>query len=374
MRKLMGLIIASAIIGVSGAEAQTAKQPAKPAPKKSVATPAKPATPALPAPSAPVAKPAVKKDTVIRHRVVKHKKIKPRPKAAATQKEETLEYNETNGAAVIEIMNGNTYVNGELVSSSADSKDTRRRIVVNVKDDNKVQEKREPIDGDDYADHSRRTVLGVLTDQYGDYDGAHVSSVVRNSPADEAGLMPGDLILKVNGREIRDSWDLTNAINDHDGGEKVMITYDRRGRILHAEAMLAETTTMRRHQTYEYTVPDLHGKRRVPGPFLNAYTYNTVDNYFDYTPQMGVTAQGAANGRGVSVLDVKSGSPADYAGLRNGDVILRMDHVRVMTVADIQDILDDTWPNQKIAVEFKRDGMLMYTYIRFTKEKTKKEL
>ena len=371
MNKVKGLLLASVMVAGMGANAQV-----KPADKKKTVTPAKPATaakPAMPAvkPAMPApAKAVVKKDTVVKH-VVKHRKVVRRQ--VATQKEETVELNRTDGAAVIEVIDGNTYVNGELVSSATD-KNVRRRVVVNVKDDEKVQEKRQPIAEEDYNDHSRRTVLGVLTDQYGDYDGAHVSSVVRNSPADEAGLMPGDLILKVNGREIRDSWDLTNAINDHDGGERVMITYDRRGRILHAEAMLAETTTMHRHQAYDYTVPDLHGNRRVPGPFLNAYTYNTVDNYFDYTPQMGISAQGAANGRGVAILDVKAGSPADYAGLRNGDVILRMDHLRVTTVTDIQDILDDTWPNQKIAIEFRRDGMLMYTYLRFTKEKSKKEL
>ena len=153
-----------------------------------------------------------------------------------------------------------------------------------------------------------------------------------------------------------------------------MITYDRRGRILHAEAELAETSLGHRNQTYEYTVPDLHGNRRIPGPFLNAYTYNTVDNYFDYTPQMGITAEGAKNGRGVAILDVKPNSPADYAGLQNGDVLIRLDHLRVTTVGDIQDILDDTWPNQKVAIEFKRDGVIMYTYMRFTKEKTRKEL
>lgn len=370
MNKIKGLMLASVVVAGLHADAQV-----NPADKKKTVTPAKPVAPAIkpatPAmPAAPAAKAAPKKDTAVKH-VVKRRKAKPAPKASPRL--ETLELNRTDGSAVIEVIDGNTYVNGELVSSATD-KNVRRRVVVNVKDDEKVQEKRQPISEDDYTDHSRRTVLGVLTDQYGDYDGAHVSQVVRNSPADEAGLMPGDLIMKVNGREIRDSWDLTNAINDHDGGERVMITYDRRGRILHAEVLLAETTTMHRHQTYDYTVPDLHGKRRVPGPFLNAYTYNTVDNYFDYTPQMGISAQGAVNGRGVAVLDVKSGSPADYAGLQNGDVILRMDHLRVTTVADIQDILDDTWPNQKIAIEFKRDGVLMYTYLRFTKEKAKKEL
>lgn len=363
-------------IGVVSADAQTQvktiTKTTKATTQKTVTTTPKAVTTNTNTTKTVVTASGAKKDTLVikKHIVKRHKRT-----AVASQKEETIELANSDGPTVIEVKNGDMFVNGDLISKAGDAKKVDRRVVINTKEQKDEKEvKREPIVDDDYVDHSRRTVLGVLTDQYGDYDGAHIGTVIRNSPADEAGLLPGDLIIKINGREIRDSRDLISAINDHDGGERIMITYDRRGRILHAEAELAETSIGRRHQAYEYTIPDLHGNRRVPGPFLNAYTYNTVDNYFDYTPQMGITAEGAKNGRGVAILDVKPKSPADYAGLQNGDVLIRLDHLRVSTVADIQDILDDTWPNQKIAVEFKRDGMLMYTYIRFTKEKTRKEL
>ena len=361
MKTVIGIFLAASVsIAASSANAQV-KNTTKTTVKKTVTT-------TTPATTTTKTTTVVKKDTVVKRRIIKHYKARPK----ASQKEETIEIANSDGATVIEVNDGKTYINGELISS--DNQKGKKKIIINNKEKEEKLERSNPIPEDEYVDHSRRTVLGVLTDQYGDYDGAHVSSVVRNSPADEAGLLPGDLIIRINGREIRDSRDLVSAINDHDGGERIMITYDRRGRILHAEAELAETSLGHRNQTYEYTVPDLHGNRRIPGPFLNAYTYNTVDNYFDYTPQMGITAEGARNGRGVAILDVKANSPADYAGLQNGDVLIRLDHLRVTTVGDIQDILDDTWPNQKVAIEFKRDGVIMYTYMRFTKEKTRKEL
>ena len=316
------------------------------------------------------------KDTVKKHTAAKHHKARPH---LATQREETLELESNNDKTVIEVLNGKMYVNGEMVSSINDAKKEHHKIVINSGEGKGAGEERieryDPyyFDGD-YFDRDRRTVLGVLTDHYGDYDGAHISSVVRNSPADDAGLLPGDLIRKINGRNVRDSRDLSDVINDHDAGEHIYITYDRRGRILHAEAQLTETSAHRRHQTYEYTVPDLHGDRRIPGPFLNSYVFNNVDNTFEYAPQMGISAQGSRNGRGVTVLDVKPNSPAYVAGLEAGDEIIRLDHLRTTTISDIQDVLEDTWPNQKVAIEFKRDGVLMYTYMRFTKEKTKKDL
>ena len=323
----------------------------------------------------PTARTVVKKDSVVKKHIVKKHKVRPH---VATQQEEMIELDNKDSKTVIEVVNGNMYVNGDLVSTIGDAKKEHHKIVINEKTDKITyldnEERVAPYFDGDYADRTRRTVLGVLTDNYGDYDGAHISSVVRNSPADEAGLLPGDLIMKINGRDIRDSRDLSDVINDHDAGERIFITYDRRGRILHAEAQLTETSAHRRHQPYEYTIPDLHGDRRIPAPFLNSYVFNNVDNTFEFAPQMGITAQGAKNGRGVQVLDVKAGSPADYAGLQNGDMIIRLDHLRTSTISDIQDILDDTWPNQKIAIEFKRDGILMYTYMRFSKQKAKKDL
>ena len=316
-----------------------------------------------------------------KHAAVWHHKARPK---VVSEQEETIELEHNENETTIEVKDGNMYVNGDLISTIKDANKEHHKILIKVKDDkpggnaDRAEERVEKYDpyyfDGDYSDRSRRTVLGVLTDHYGDYDGAHISSVVRNSPADDAGLLPGDLIIQINGRNITDSRDLSDAINDHDAGERIYITYDRRGRILHAEAQLTETTARRRHQAYEYTVPDLHGDRRIPGPFLNSYVFNNADNTFEYAPQMGITAQGSRNGRGVTVLDVKPNSPAFVAGLEAGDEIIRLDHLRTTTISDIEDILEDTWPNQKVAIEFKRDGVLMYTYMRFSKMKAKKDL
>ena len=57
--------------------------------------------------------------------------------------------------------------------------------------------------------------------------GALITSVTSGSPADTAGLRPGDVITKMDDKDISTSDDLVSAISSHQIGDKVEITYYR---------------------------------------------------------------------------------------------------------------------------------------------------
>jgi S1-C subfamily serine protease len=57
--------------------------------------------------------------------------------------------------------------------------------------------------------------------------GALITSVTDGSPADEAGLRPGDVITKMDGEDISTTADLTSAIGSHQIGDQVEIVYYR---------------------------------------------------------------------------------------------------------------------------------------------------
>ena len=59
--------------------------------------------------------------------------------------------------------------------------------------------------------------------------GALVAVVTPSSPADDAGIENGDVILRVESTPINTASDLTVAIGDHQPGEKVVVTVDRDG-------------------------------------------------------------------------------------------------------------------------------------------------
>jgi S1-C subfamily serine protease len=84
-----------------------------------------------------------------------------------------------------------------------------------------------------------RGYMGVaiqdLTVQLGDYfgvkdgDGALITEVEEDSPAEKAGLKAGDVIVGADGEDITDSEDIIDVMSDKEEGDTVSITYIRRG-------------------------------------------------------------------------------------------------------------------------------------------------
>lgn len=69
----------------------------------------------------------------------------------------------------------------------------------------------------------------VIVGFYG-YDPAVVADVTEGFPAQEAGVQPGDTILRLNGKRIHLSREITNYINFHQG-EPVALTYRHDGEV-----------------------------------------------------------------------------------------------------------------------------------------------
>lgn len=70
---------------------------------------------------------------------------------------------------------------------------------------------------------------------------------------------------------------------------------------------------------------------------------------------LGVYAGGSGQ-RGVRVARVEDGSPADHAGIRAGDVIVRFDGERVRGAGRLARAILDQEPGDRVAVGVRRDG------------------
>ena len=72
-----------------------------------------------------------------------------------------------------------------------------------------------------------RPYIGVSTAPH--RDGAEVQEVVPGSPADSAGLEPGDVITEVDGRQVRDPDDVADAIKGLEPGDEVQVEAESSG-------------------------------------------------------------------------------------------------------------------------------------------------
>lgn len=304
------------------------------------------------------------------------KKVAKRPTKKQPVKEavsQVFNMETSDHTAIFEYRKGEIWVNGQMVALVQNPQSDEFTVNVNTRETTTWTPAKEA-EISHPQPYTSRAMLGVFADEFATYDGASLSSVLHNSPAEAAGLQAGDLIKKINNKKVTDARDLVNAVFDCDPGELVTVTYERFGSLKSTTVEMGVSAPYNRHHSYEYKIPDLHGNKRLPAPMLHTFMYNNLQDYFDRAPELGIEGLDAPHHKGVRIQSIMPQSAAAYAGLETGDLITRLDYERVHNIFDIQDILNSTWPNKKIIIEFIRKGVVMETSIRFVKEKYKKNI
>jgi Do/DeqQ family serine protease len=162
--------------------------------------------------------------------------------------------------------------------------------------------------------------------------GALVSAVNPDSAAERAGILIEDVIVSINGTRLRDSGSLRNAIGLLPPGEQVTVGLIRDGREETVTAVLGELPPT---ATVAVTPPQ-EAAAELDAVFEGA---EIVDN---------------ASGNGVPGLLVERVDPASPAadrGLRPGDIITKVNRVRIRTLAEAMPIIEDA---RAIILEIQR--------------------
>jgi len=158
-----------------------------------------------------------------------------------------------------------------------------------------------------------------------DANGAVVSQVELNSPAAKAGLKTGDVVTELNGKKVTDASDLQVAVGQMKPGSTIKLDVLRDGKSMTVPVTL-EAMGSRDKEGNEVS-ENPQGKMRW-GLGLA-----------DVTPDVRQQLQAPSNVHGAVVEQVKPGSPADDAGLREGDVITQVNRKEVQSAADVKDAL-----------------------------------
>ncbi|HXG04122.1 MAG TPA: M28 family peptidase [Candidatus Binatia bacterium] len=77
---------------------------------------------------------------------------------------------------------------------------------------------------------ARRPLFGIAPDLAADLSGVRVAGVRPASPAERAGVQPGDVIVRFGGADVRTLEDLTSALRDRRAGDRVEVVVRRDGR------------------------------------------------------------------------------------------------------------------------------------------------
>ncbi|MBS1604460.1 MAG: PDZ domain-containing protein, partial [Bacteroidetes bacterium] len=155
--------------------------------------------------------------------------------------------------------------------------------------------------------------------------GAKITAISDSSAAAKAGLKVGDLITKVDETKIEGPEDLAEAVHRHKPQEKATITFKRDGKEQTVTAMLGRSQRLVR--SYGFAMPDMKGMEELQKSFdLDGRRFPGFEGFNrDRGPRLGIRAQDTEDGKGVKVLDVDDESAAAKAGVKEGDVITRLD-------------------------------------------------
>jgi len=194
--------------------------------------------------------------------------------------------------------------------------------------------------------------------------GVEVTMVDQDAPAGKAGLKEHDVILSLNGTEVESVEQLRRMIREIPPGRVVTMGVSRNGQPLTVKVQLGD-----RRRAFGYTgsknfttveIPPIPPVPAIPENFDMPVSIVVVHSsqrsgllLENLTPQLG-DYFGTKNGEGVLVRSVEKGTPAEKAGFRAGDVIIRVNGDRIADAGDFSHALNSRKDNT-VSVNVIRD-------------------
>ncbi len=178
--------------------------------------------------------------------------------------------------------------------------------------------------------------------------GALVNSVEKDGPASKAGVEPGDVILRFDGRTIERSTDLPRIVGATKPGTNSTMTVFRKGSQRELKVQVAELPQDRPRAARTADSP----KPAVPA---NALGLGVSDMPADKLKELGV--------RGGVQVDAVDGLAAS-AGLRPGDIITQMNSVEVQNARQFNEAVAKLDPKKDVAVLVRRGEASRFVIIR----------
>jgi serine protease Do/serine protease DegQ len=158
--------------------------------------------------------------------------------------------------------------------------------------------------------------------------GAVINRVMENSPAERAGLKTGDIVVRIDGKPVRNSSDVRNQIGLRRVGEKIVFDILRNGDTLKIEVEIAARDDISSPTAVNQKLEGM-----------------TVGDITPDHPLYGKTD-------GVMIVSVQRGTPAWRSGLRTGDVITMINKTQIKTMQDFLAAVD------------KKEGYLVLRIVR----------
>jgi len=191
--------------------------------------------------------------------------------------------------------------------------------------------------------------------------GVEILMVDKDAPAGKAGLKEHDVILEFNGARVESVEQLRRMIREIPPGRSVALGISRDGQPMTVNATLADRS---KSYSFAYAAPRVKVPKppkppKIEMPDMREFSFVLAGSsrsgllVENLTPQLGEFF-GVKDGAGVLVRSVEKGSPAEAAGFKAGDIIVRVEQEKVADRGDWRSTMRNR-RSGKIAIGIIRD-------------------
>ena len=174
-------------------------------------------------------------------------------------------------------------------------------------------------------------------------EGVLVAQIHQGTGAEKAGLVSGDIIKTVDDKAIKNVNELVKEIQKKKVGQKVKLSVVRDGKSMTIEVTLSAMPDK----------PEAMKEKEIEEK-LGAQIQ-------ELTPQLAARYRISSEiKRGVVIISVEEGSPADELGLQEGDVILEINRKKIETTKDFEKAIKDLNLEKGIVFRLHRRGNSFY--------------
>ncbi len=184
--------------------------------------------------------------------------------------------------------------------------------------------------------------------------GALVSDVVKDSPAARAGVMRGDIVLEFNGREVKDVSSLRNMVAESKTGTAITMKILRAGKEFIVRVGILELP-----REVAEIMPD-HSPNDPETKVLTGLS--VMDLSKEIVKQLGFNK----DEKGVVVVRVEPGSPADEAEIKKGDIIKEMNKKEISNLEDFNRTAINLKKSESVLLFINRSGKRFYVILKAT--------
>ncbi len=160
--------------------------------------------------------------------------------------------------------------------------------------------------------------------------GVVVNKVIADSPAEKAGLEKDDILLEIDDDKIFTIDQIHKMLSFYQPGDEIKIDFLRDQKRKKCKLVLAESSLFHRE------------KKAYIGIFLTELEEEDREDYQENF--------------GLKITRISEDSPAEKAGLKKGDFLMKFQNEKLYTAEQLQKMLENYEPEEKVTLNIFRNG------------------